>query len=194
MVTQGTVIVSGVTFTTDSDSPTIVVTGGTLILRDDVIESSTGFVNAAISVSGTGSVDLGTSTDPGGNTLDIMGPNGLGEFVHNTTGNSVPQFGDTFEVNGNQISQSDPVLSFSSLSSTNLVPVTGQNVTLTATVQANPAVGGTPTGTVDDFYDATTSDRGPSRPAALRLHAEHSEHEHCNLHLPRRQPSPTAIT
>ena len=82
------------TLTTATDAPTILVTGGSLTLRDVVIEESTGFTDAAISVTG-GSVDLGTTDAPGGNILDV---NGTGEFVHNTTGASIPAFGDTFEI------------------------------------------------------------------------------------------------
>ncbi len=149
VVTQGTVIISDATFTTDSDSPTIVVTGGTLILRNDLIESSTGFSEPAISISGSGSVDLGTATDPGGNTLDV---NGQGQFIENTTGNSVPEFGDTFELNG--VAGSIP--SSTNLSTSAVFPLAGQNVTLTATVQTNYAGLVMPTGTVD-FFDTTTN-------------------------------------
>jgi hypothetical protein len=147
---QGSVVVENQTFTTATDAPTVLVSGGSLTLRNVVIEESTGFTDAAISVTG-GSVDLGTTASPGGNTLDV---NGTGEFVHNTTGASVPAAGDTFEVNGVPIAA--PYLSFTSLASSSTTTVYGQAVTLTATVRANTTPGsGTPTGSVD-FYDVST--------------------------------------
>jgi hypothetical protein len=95
-VASGNVIISGVTFTTATDAPTILVAGGHLTLRNDVIQESTGFTDAAISITG-GTVDLGTATDPGGNTINI---NGTGTFIRNTTANTIVAVGDTFEING----------------------------------------------------------------------------------------------
>jgi hypothetical protein len=147
---QGSVVYENLTFTTATDAPTILVTGGSLKLRNVVIEESTGFTDAAISVTG-GSVDLGTPSSPGG---DILNVNGTGEFVHNTTGASIPATGDTFEINGVPIAA--PYLSFTSLASSSTTSVYGQSVTLTATVRANTTPGsGTPTGSVD-FFDVTT--------------------------------------
>jgi streptogramin lyase len=98
-VTGGNVIIQNVTFTTATDAPTILVTGGNLTLRDDVVEESTGYNDAAISITG-GTVDLGTVSDPGGNTLNI---NGSGSFVQNATSNAVTAVGSTFVVNGNSL-------------------------------------------------------------------------------------------
>ncbi len=148
IVTGGNVIVRNVTFTTATDAPTILVTGGNLTLRNDVIQESTGYTDAAISIT-HGTLDLGTSSDSGGNTLIV---NGTGQFVQNTTGNSLPAVGNTFEVNGTV--QSATMLSFSSLTSSATTPIQNQAVTLTATVQANGS-SGTPTGSVD-FFDTTT--------------------------------------
>src|SRR4029079_7526473 len=58
-LSAGTLGSAGISFTTSTDSATILVTGGNLILRNDVIEESAGFNQAAISVAG-GTVDLGT--------------------------------------------------------------------------------------------------------------------------------------
>jgi hypothetical protein len=96
VVTSGKVIVSNVTFTESGDAPTILVTGGSLTLRHDVIQESTGFNDAAISITG-GTVDLGTAADPGGNTINV---NGAGTFIRNTTANPVSAVGDTFEITG----------------------------------------------------------------------------------------------
>ena len=158
-VTQGDVIISDVTFTTATDSPTILVSGGSLTLRDDLIEESTGFTDAAISLTG-GTLDLGTAGDPGGNTLNV---NGLGEFVHNTTGNSVPAAGDTFQVNGTAVAE--PYLSFTAVSTSTASSVYGQAVTLTATVVANTPSTGKLGGSVD-FFDATTDTDLGSEPVA----------------------------
>ena len=85
VVTGGDVTVTNATFTTATNAPTIVVSGGRLTLRNDVVEECTGFSNAAISASGGSTVDLGTASSPGGNTINV---NGAGAFVHNTTSTS----------------------------------------------------------------------------------------------------------
>jgi N-acetylneuraminic acid mutarotase len=95
-VTSGNVIVSGVIFTTATDAPTILVTGGSLKLRNDVIQESTGYSDAGLSITG-GTVDLGTTADPGGDTLNV---NGTGAMIANTTSNPVSPVGDTFKFNG----------------------------------------------------------------------------------------------
>jgi Ca2+-binding RTX toxin-like protein len=152
---RGAVIVANVTVTTATDAPTILVSGGSLTLRDVVIQESTGFTDAAISVT-DGSVDLGTMASPGGNILNVNGP---GEFVHNATAASVPATGDTFELNGVPISA--PYLSFTSLASSSTTTVYGQAVTLTATVRADTTAGsGTPTGNMDFFDVSTNTDLG----------------------------------
>jgi hypothetical protein len=96
IVTSGKVIVSNVTFTESGDAPTILVSGGSLTLRGDTIQESTGFNDPAISITG-GTVDLGTAGSLGGNTINI---NGTGTFLHDTTAGSVAAAGDTFEING----------------------------------------------------------------------------------------------
>jgi hypothetical protein len=148
IVTSGQVVVSYVTFSEFGDAPTILVTGGSLTLRNDVVQESTGFTDAAIELTG-GTLDLGTAADPGGNTFNV---NGTGEFVHNTTGNSVPAVGDIFEVNGTPLAA--PSLSFTTLTSSASITVLGQSVTFTASIRPNGS--GTPSGSVD-FFDATTN-------------------------------------
>ena len=155
LTVNGAVSIENATYTTATDTPTILVTGGSLTLRDVVIEESTGFTDAAISVTG-GSVDLGTTASPGGNNLDVNGP---GEFVHNATAVSIPATGDTLKVNGVPVAA--PYLSFTSLTSSSTTTVYGQAVTFTATVRANTTPGsGTPTGSVDFFDVDTNTDLG----------------------------------
>jgi uncharacterized delta-60 repeat protein len=146
VVSSGVVIVKNSVFLNATDAPTILVTGGSLILRNDTIQESTGFSDPAIEVTG-GTVDLGTAADPGGNALNV---NGSGEFVHNTTANLIPAAGNTFSVNGTSLAAS--TLSFTSLAAN--APTILLNQPLTVTVR--PDGSGTPTGSVD-FVDLTTS-------------------------------------
>ena len=92
----GTVEVEGFTLTTATSSPTILVSGGNLVLRGDTIQESTGSAQAGILLTG-GTVDLGTAASPGHNILDV---NGTGTSIEDTGGGPVPAVGDTFENNG----------------------------------------------------------------------------------------------
>ena len=146
---SGSVLLEDLTFSTATDSPTILVTGGSLTVRDSTIQSSTGDAQPAILITG-GLVDLGTAASPGGNTIDV---NGSGELVHDPTSSSVSDIGNTLEVNGTALSAPD--LSFTALASPPVISVSGQSVTLTATVRAADPSDGTPSGTVD-FFDVTS--------------------------------------
>ena len=148
-VSSGTVIVEDMAITTDTDSPSILVLGGDLILRDDTIQENTGGIEPAIALAG-GALDLGIAGDPGNNTLNITG---LGEFVQNTTGNAVPAVGDTFEIDGT--AQSSPSLTFISLTSSTSTLVFGQAVTFTLTAVGNWS-GGPADGTVT-FLDGSST-------------------------------------
>jgi hypothetical protein len=147
---SGNLTITNATFQNATDAPTILVAGGSLTLRNDVVQESTGYTDAAIRVTG-GTLDLGTPASPGGNTLNV---NGSGQFVQNTTGSLVPATGDTFGING--LAQAAPFLSFTALNSSAASSVYGQTITLTATVTPDAAGAATPTGSVD-FYDVSTS-------------------------------------
>jgi uncharacterized delta-60 repeat protein len=148
-VAGGQVAVLNCTLTTSGNTPTILVTGGSLALRDDVVvQTSSTSTAAAVSVTG-GTVDLGTAATPGGNTLSV---GGTGQLVQTTTAGSVSAVGDTFQVSGTTLTA--PTLSFTSAASSAATSILNQSVTFTATVQANGT--GTPTGSVD-FIDATTN-------------------------------------
>jgi hypothetical protein len=94
-VAGGNVTVVNCTLLTTGDAPTILITGGSLTLRNDNIQESSGFTDAAISLTG-GTLDLGTSGNTGGNVINV---NGTGTFISNTTANPVSAVGDTFEIN-----------------------------------------------------------------------------------------------
>jgi hypothetical protein len=96
VVDSGNVLLSKVTAENATNAPTIVVNGGSLTVRNSAIQESAGFAQAAIQVNG-GTVDLGTTTDSGGNVLNV---NGAGALIQNTSGRSIPVVGDTFENNG----------------------------------------------------------------------------------------------
>jgi hypothetical protein len=90
---SGEIVADELVFVNSTDAPTILVTGGSLTVRNSVIRETTGGARAAIEVTG-GTVNLGTLNDPGGNTLVISG---TGEFVRNTSSDEVPIFGNAFQ-------------------------------------------------------------------------------------------------
>jgi hypothetical protein len=148
-VAGGQVAVVNLTLVSTGDTPTILVTGGSLTLRHAVVQESTGFTQAAIAVTG-GSVDLGTTASPGNNTINV---NGTGQLVQNSTANPIAAAGNTYEAGGTVLAA--PTLSFATLTTSAARTFAGQSVTFTATVRANGSGSGTPTGSVD-FYDTTT--------------------------------------
>jgi uncharacterized delta-60 repeat protein len=135
-VAGGQVTVLNCNLLTTGDAPTILVTGGSLTLRNDVIKESTGDNEPAISVTG-GTVDLGTSTDQGGNTIDV---NGSGTWISNTTANPVSAVGDTFEINGQTTAW--PV-ALTVTTSNSLMLVGSSPPPLTGTVNGTPFTGTT---------------------------------------------------
>lgn len=158
-VSSGTVIVQGITFRTDTDSPTIEVTGGNLILRDCDIEESTGFNQAAISIT-RGTIDLGTSDDPGGNTLNI---NGTGTFIRNTTTTPVTAYGDTFDINGQVTAWPIPL---TSTTNSSMMLVGNNPPLLTGSVNGSAFTGATTyTATFGDSVNVTLSTAATSASA-----------------------------
>jgi hypothetical protein len=149
VVVSGQTTATGVTLVTATDAPTIQVQGGALVVRSSTVEqTSTTTTQPAIQVTG-GSVDLGTTSSPGGNVLNV---NGAGGFLQDTTSGPVWDEGDTLEVDAAPLPSSH--LSRTALASSAGSSVYGQSVTLTATVQAANPTDGTPTGSVD-FVDTT---------------------------------------
>jgi hypothetical protein len=146
---SGSLTVSNATFVNTTDAPTILVTGGSLTLRNDVVQGPAAYTDPAIAVTG-GTLDLGTAASPGGNTLSVSS---LGDLVSNTTGNAIPAVGDTFVVGGTV--KTAPSLSFSRLATSAASTIPGQTATFTATVAPDPPASATPTGSIN-FYDTTT--------------------------------------
>jgi hypothetical protein len=103
VVDSGSVVLDGVTALNATAAPTILVNGGSLTVRDSTIQESTGYGEAAISITG-GSVDLGTDSNPGGNTINV---NGAGELIDNTTSSTVAVVGDTFSIDGIALASAD---------------------------------------------------------------------------------------
>ncbi len=149
-VTGGQVSLLNCTLTTTGNAPTLLVTGGNVtLLNNTITQASTAYTQPAIAVTG-GTLNLGTATTPGNNTLSV---NSSGDLVSNTSGNPISAVGDTFVVGGTV--ETAPNLSFTTLTSSAAASILNQAVTLTATVQANGS-SGTPTGSVD-FFDTTTN-------------------------------------
>jgi hypothetical protein len=149
-VAGGQVLVTGCKLTTTGNAPTLLVTGGSVTLLNDAItQASTVYPEPAIAVTG-GTVNLGTATTPGNNTLSV---NSSGNLVTNTSGKPISAVGDTFVVGGTV--ETAPNLSFTTLASSAATAILNQVVTLTATVQANGS-SIAPTGSVD-FFDMTTN-------------------------------------
>jgi sugar lactone lactonase YvrE len=147
IVAGGNVTVVNCTLLTTGDAPTILVSGGSLTLRNDTVQESTGYNDAAIKITG-GSLDLGTPTSPGGNTINV---NGTGQMLVSTGPNVVTMVGTSFEVNGAAVF---PVATVGLASSAN-PSIPNQAVTFSATVTAPTTGSAAPTGTVT-FVDMTT--------------------------------------
>lgn len=87
---------NGIRFVNATDTPTILVTGGHLTLRATTVEETTAGDRAAIQLQG-GTLDLGTSTDLGGNTIAI---NGDGELIRNSSTADVSALGNSYQSDG----------------------------------------------------------------------------------------------
>jgi hypothetical protein len=96
---SGDLLVTGASFVNSTDASSIVVNGGSLVIRDSLLHETTGGARAAIEIDG-GTANLGTLGDPGGNTIIV---NGSGEFVMNATAIAVSAIGDVFQVGANTI-------------------------------------------------------------------------------------------
>jgi hypothetical protein len=96
IVDSGVVLLDHVTTRNATNAPTIVVNSGSLTLRNDVIEETTLGSQPALLITG-GTVDLGTTASPGGNTFHA---HGNGELIHNSGSNNVPAVGNSFAADG----------------------------------------------------------------------------------------------
>lgn len=96
VVNSGNVKLNNVTALNSTNAPTILVNGGSLTIRNSTIQESTGFADAAILIN-SGTVDLGTTSDPGGNVINVSG---VGALIQNASGTPITAAGDTFTANG----------------------------------------------------------------------------------------------
>ncbi len=81
-VTSGIITFQGVTFVTPTNDPTILITGGKLIIRTCTVIESTTINQSGILLTG-GELDAGLASDEGHNTFIV---NGAGKAVNNTAG------------------------------------------------------------------------------------------------------------
>ncbi|WP_166830616.1 PKD domain-containing protein [Thalassoroseus pseudoceratinae] len=86
-------IFGNVTFTNETDAPTILVQNGSLSLRHTVVQETTVADRPAIDIL-AGSVDLGTASAPGVNTIVI---NGDGNLIVNKSPKPISAIGNTFQ-------------------------------------------------------------------------------------------------
>jgi hypothetical protein len=125
------------------------VAGGNLTVTQCTISSTGGYGQPAIQIT-AGSLNLGTASSPGGDTINVVGSGALVQAAPSAT---VAAVGDTFQVNGSSVASSS--LSFTTLSSSVSPSILNQAVTFTATVRAASGATTLPTGPVD-FLDTTT--------------------------------------
>jgi CSLREA domain-containing protein len=150
IVDQGTVTWSNCLLATVSDSPTIVVNGGTLILKNDWIEGTPDGSEPVIEVNG-GTVILGASDGTSQNQLGAYGSAPF--FQVNGTGRLIVDGGNTFDQFTTNLTAQAAAATSTQLASSAPTAVSGQSVTYTATLTAAgaPATGGSV-----EFFDKTT--------------------------------------
>ena len=151
-VDQGSVTVFGVELSTPTDAPTILVTGGTLVLLDDFVLGTPNGDQPVIEVDG-GTLILGPQIGADGNELAAYG---AAQFVHVTgSGRVIDLGGNAFDhvASDGALTPVPGQLTLTQLTSSAQASVYGQSVTFTATVTAANPGNGTPTGTVQFVVD-----------------------------------------
>jgi len=151
-VDQGSVTVFGVELSTPTDAPTILVTGGTLVLLDDFVLGTPNGDQPVIEVDG-GTLILGPQIGAYGNELAAYG---AAQFVHVTgSGRVIDLGGNAFDhvASDGALTPVPGQLTLTQLTSSAQASVYGQSVTFTATVTAANPGNGTPTGTVQFVVD-----------------------------------------
>lgn len=81
-VSAGILTVNGLTFTTTTNDPTILINGGKLVMRNCTVIESASFNQNGVSIT-SGELDAGVIGDPGHNKFTV---NGAGKAVNNTGG------------------------------------------------------------------------------------------------------------
>jgi fibronectin-binding autotransporter adhesin len=150
IVDQGTVNASNGVFSTSTDSPTMVVRGGTLNLQDDLIAGNLAGSQPLVEVDG-GTLVLG---GPDGTQPDTFCAYDSAPFVHVTgTGMLIVEPGNTFDQISSDLTAQTAGATSVQLVSSAPAALPGQAVTFTATVTASgaPATDGSV-----EFFDHTT--------------------------------------
>ncbi len=157
IVAGGIVTIDNVLATNATSTPTILVTGGSLTVRNSTIDGPPFTGLAAFSITG-GTLDLGTTTSPGDNTINISMDT---QFVQNATPTPVPTVGDTFNVSGT--TQTATELSFTTLTGPMTSPPYGQSVTLNTSVVPDYPGDPAPSGSVYFLDETTGKTLGPAQ-------------------------------
>lgn len=152
-VGAGEVYVQGCTLATSTDTPTVLVTGGHIVLGESSVQESSNFANVAVAVR-AGRANFGFDL--------VINVNGEGAYVSSYTRRALiphPE-GIDAELSPNLFQKDGVAVNAAYLSSTALVasaPQTliGREVTFTATVDVNALEHGHATGNVD-FFDGQT--------------------------------------
>ena len=156
VVNGGSVTLNNVIATNATSAPTILVSGGSLTVRDCTIDASPVTGEAAFSLTG-GTLDLGTSSSPGDNTINISTDT---QYVQNATTTPVPTVGDTFTVSGTE--QKATELCFTTLTGPATSSALGQSVALTTAVVPDYPGDPAPFGSVYFLDETTGTTLGPA--------------------------------
>ena len=173
-VENGTVTVSGIQLSTDTDSPTIVVTGGTLILQDDFIVGTPSGNQPVIEVDGGTlilgpAIAIGNPSTAGASSTglssgkvqlqgNVLAAYGTAPFVHVTgTGQVIDDGGNTYDqaASDGTLTPIASQVTVTQLASSANPAVYGQPVTFTASIANISGTGLVPTGTVQFVVDGT---------------------------------------
>ena len=156
IVNGGSVTLDNVLATNATSAPTILVNAGSLSVRNSTIDGPPVTGEAAFSIIG-GTVDLGTTSSPGGNTINISTDT---QFVQNATSTPVPTVGDTFTLNGT--TQTATELSFTFLTGPTTPTPFGQSVALSVAVAPDYTGDPAPSGAVYFLDETTGTTLGPA--------------------------------
>ena len=111
-VQAGDLIVNnGITLYNSTDAPTILVTGGSLTLRDCIVHETPNGIRACLQVDGAGTVDAGTTASHGNNHFIIHGDGSAVDItastIYKTSALMPAQYNDWGSANGPTVASND---------------------------------------------------------------------------------------